>query len=160
MVSDLRQSRRLDGGGAAQSRLALRAVVARSPCHKHLGSQSVPCPSSVAATLPSPGLSEHSKAVALLPHFGADHSLRSWFRVQNYHLNALKIFPEPSNCGSLPGKAGGFPVHLRCFIERAGALGKISIARPSNHAAHLPSSVLHSLSPLVLTMARFVAAGP
>src|ERR1039458_1683460 len=31
-VSDLRQSRRLDGGGAAQSRMALRAVVPRSPC--------------------------------------------------------------------------------------------------------------------------------
>jgi hypothetical protein len=112
-VSDLRQSRRLDGGGAAQSRMALRAVIARSSCHKHLGCQSVPCPSSVPATLPSPSLSEDSKAIAVLPHFGADHSLRSGFRVHNYHSHAPMIFPEPSNSGSLPGKAGGFPVHLR-----------------------------------------------
>jgi hypothetical protein len=92
--------------------MALRAVIARSSCHKHLGCQSVPCPSSVPATLPSPSLSEDSKAIAVLPHFGADHSLRSGFRVHNYHSHAPMIFPEPSNSGSLPGKAGGFPVHL------------------------------------------------
>jgi hypothetical protein len=34
-------------------------------------------------------------------------------QVQNYDLHAPKIFPEPSNSGSLPGKAGGFPAHLR-----------------------------------------------
>jgi hypothetical protein len=122
-VSDLRQSRRLDGGGAAQSRMALRAVIARSSCHKHLGCQSVPCPSSVPATLPSPSLSEDSKAIAVLPHFGADHSLRSGFRVHNYHSHAPMIFPEPSNSGSLPGKAGGFPVHLRLAGSRRSRPG-------------------------------------
>jgi hypothetical protein len=45
-VSDLRQSRRLDGAGAAQSRMALRAVVPRSPCHKHVMCSSTPCLSS------------------------------------------------------------------------------------------------------------------
>ncbi len=92
--------------------MALRAIVPRSPSHKHLGYSSVPCPSSVPATLLSPSLSRSSKAIAVLPHFGTDHSLRSCFRMQNDHLHAPTIFPETSNSGSLPGKAGGFPVNL------------------------------------------------
>jgi hypothetical protein len=74
-VSDLRQSRRLDGGGAAQSRMALRAVVPRSPYHMHPGCSSVFGPSSVPARLPSPDLSEHSQATAVLPHLDTSSSL-------------------------------------------------------------------------------------
>jgi hypothetical protein len=43
-VSDLRQSRRLVGGVAAQSRMALRAVIPPPPCCQRLGPSSVPSP--------------------------------------------------------------------------------------------------------------------
>ena len=80
----------------------------------------------VPATLPSPSLSENPEAIAVLPHFGADHSLRSCFRKQNFHLYTPKIFPEPSNSGSLPGKAGGFPIGLKSARRRARYLRESS----------------------------------
>jgi hypothetical protein len=121
-VSDLRQSRRLVGGGAAQSRMALRAVIARLACLRPRPSQCQAVRGSTApegnqplALVPSPARCSHGSCYVSIPH------------------NYPEIFPDLSNSGSLPGRAGGSPVHLEFSCGKARFyrwLGKWPGAQP------------------------------
>jgi hypothetical protein len=110
-----RQSRRLDGGGAAQSRAALRAMGVRPAPVRFLGPTSIPCP---ARSRPSCA----KRAVHDPPR--SELRWRSWnqraqvFAARSSHPPRPSpcfpgAIPDLSNPGSLPGEAGGFPIGVR-----------------------------------------------
>ena len=105
-VSDLRQSRRLEEGGATQSRTALWANVRphRFQTPSSALPQSAPevfCGSPVSipfASFPEP---------APFINTSKDHT-----------ISPFPTLPELSNSGSLSGRAGGFPVGLKGVQKR------------------------------------------
>ena len=99
-VSNLRPSRRHERGGAAQSRMALRAVVQTS-CSKMTAS-----PSAMSSPLPF----GHVRQGQSFFHFADVQKLRSQqtFRQGVPSDTPFPTFPELSNSGSLSSRAGGF----------------------------------------------------
>ena len=67
-------------------------------------------PSSVTARL-RPLHTPHREQCVCAP--GASNALCAPFTIQNYRHRYPETFPELSNSGSLPGKAGGLPDLLK-----------------------------------------------
>ena len=99
IVSDLRQSRRLDGGGAAQSRLALRAKVPPSCSKLNVHSS----PRFPARTLGNTAISNPFRVLGHPPN-SRPHSSR-----QTAELSTpFPTLPELSNFASPPAEPEGF----------------------------------------------------
>jgi hypothetical protein len=115
-VSNHRQSRWLDRGGAAQSRMALRAMALRPSCARRLRCSCVPYPahyrerlarSTTVLALP---IRSRPRPIVTLPVAQRPRHVKPLVRIS-------RTIPELSNSGSLPGIAGGFPIHLNYRID-------------------------------------------
>ena len=76
----------------------------------------LPTPRVFARPLPSampPAATRHPEAPSVCTSSGASHSLCASFIIDKYRHRFHEIFPELSNSGTLPGKAGGLPSELR-----------------------------------------------
>ncbi len=103
-VSDLRQSRRLVGGVAAQSRMALRAVIPRPPCCQRLGSSFVPCPphGQPVCCDSTPQCDQHGSALRAQP------LVLRMLHNPTLSLSLPGNIPGTVKLWESPGRAGGF----------------------------------------------------